>query len=186
MIKNLTLILILIQSSFLFSQSIPTVSSGKCQVIFSRAKILGPYQTFTYFDGEKAIGQYLGQAYTIYECDPGKHVFWAKYANTSFIEADLMAGKRYVIDVIPKMGGVVRLKPVDKNKYKMKQMKKMMTKYMPEVFDITKLEELQEDMSDAIDRNMKKYEKMKKKGKKILQLKPDMWVKKRDLINKKR
>jgi len=162
------------------------VSSGKSQVIFSRAKILGPYQLFTYFDGEKVIGQYTGQEYTIYECAPGKHIFWAKYANTSFIEADLMAGKRYVIDVIPKMGGVVRLKPVDKNKYKMKQMKKMITKYNPQVFDITKLEELQEDMSDAIDRNMKKYEKMKKKGKKILQLKPDMWVKKRDLINKKR
>ena len=186
MIKNLTLILILLQSSFLFSQNIPTVSSGKCQVIFSRANIAGPYALFAYFDGEKAIGLYRGQSYMIYECDPGKHVFWAKNTNVSFIEADLMAGKRYVIDVIPKMAGVVKLIPVDKNKHKMKKMKKLITKYMPEVYDITLLDELQEDMSDAIDRNMKKYDKMKKNGKKILQLKPDMWVKKRDLINKKR
>jgi hypothetical protein len=186
MMKNIILIAFIIQTSFLNAQNIPTVSAGKCQIVFSRAKILGPFQQFTYFDGDKVIGQYYGQKYTIYECDPGKHVLWAKYSNASFVEANLIAGKRYVIDVIPKMGGVVKLVPVDKNNYNMKKMKKLFTKYRPETYDVALLDDLQEKYSDVIDKGLTKYEKMKSKGKKIPQLKPEMWMKKKDLINKKR
>jgi len=41
----------------------------------------------------------MGKGYSVYECDPGTHVFWVAGENTDFITADLEAGKIYIAQV---------------------------------------------------------------------------------------
>ncbi|MDX1315030.1 MAG: hypothetical protein R3356_05960, partial [Eudoraea sp.] len=100
--------------TFLYAQD-NSESNDKATVYFTRASGLGALINFTYFDGEKAIGKFNGPKYMKYECDPGKHLFWARSENKSFVEAELQAGKVYLIDVLPRMGGLkasVKLVPV--------------------------------------------------------------------------
>ena len=122
--KTLSLLLILSHSVLLNSQNLDSIPEDKSIVYFVRAKPLGILYNFTYFDGEKSIGRFNGLKYMKYECDPGKHLFWARSENKSYVEADLKPGKTYIIEAIPRMGGIkpsVKLVPVDKNDYKLKK-----------------------------------------------------------------
>jgi len=188
--RTISLLLILLPSLFLFSQSTTDSNpKGKSTVYFTRAKSSGFLINFTYFDGEKSIGKFNGLKYMKYECDPGKHLFWARSENKSFVEADLKPGGIYIIDVIPRIGGIkpsVKLMPVDKNDYKLKKIQKLVSGQGPQMFDESQLTELQNEMSEVITRGMEKYKQLKEKGKKILQLKPEMTVTEEDLIFKKK
>ncbi len=167
------------------AEAAPDDSGDKSVVYFVRAKGLGALINFTYFDGEKAIGRFNAPKYLRYECEPGKHLFWARSENKSFVEADLEAGKMYLIEVVPKMGGLkasVELVPVDVKAYKMNKIQKLLTKREPEVFDAAELEELQEKMSEIVVKGMEKYNTLKEKGKDIAQLKPEMTITEQDLI----
>lgn len=183
---KLSLILILLQSVFIYSQNhIESISKDKSIVYFTRASGLGALINFTYFDGEKAIGKFNGSKYMRYECNSGQHLFWARSENKSFIEADLKAGEIYVIDVIPTMGGLkaqVILLPVDKADYKLKRIQKLISKKEAETFNKADLREIQDDMKDVIARGIKKYNEQKGKGKSFNQLPPEMTVSKNDLI----
>lgn len=180
---TLNVLLILLYSSFLFAQEGELISKDKTQVYFVRASGLGSMINFTYFDGEKVIGQFKGSNYMIYECEPGPHLFWARSENKSFVEAELEGGKMYLIDVIPQMGGIkagVRLIPVNKEDYKLKKIQKLVTKKQPEIVSESDLEMLQNEMIEVIGRGMKKYQKEKEEG--VPQLRPGMTIKKEDLI----
>ena len=104
--KKILVILLTIQSLFIYSQKIDSSLSEKSIVYFTRANSTGALINFTYFDDEKVIGRFNGPKYLKYECNPGKHLFWARSENKSFVEATLLAGKTYIIDVKPKMGAI--------------------------------------------------------------------------------
>jgi len=182
--RKILVILFTIQSLFIYSQNAKTNSNEKSVVYFTRANATGALINFTYFDGEKAIGRFNGPKYLKYECEPGEHLFWARSENKSFVEATLLAGKIYVIDVKPQMGAIkagVKLVPVDKKKYKLKRIKKLLSKRETEIFNESQLKELQNEMREIVTRGMEKYNQFKNKGKKIGQLKPEMTVTEQDL-----
>ncbi|MBT8284470.1 MAG: hypothetical protein HKO75_03735 [Flavobacteriaceae bacterium] len=180
--KNiLVLLVILAQSTLAFAQ--PPLETST--VYFTRANALGALINFTYFDGEEAIGKFNGLGYFVYECEPGKHLFWARSENKSFVEAELQPGGTYLIDVVPKMGGLkasVRLIPVDVSDYKMKKIQKLVTKQEARTFSEEELAEIQTDMAEVIARGMENYEKMQEKGKDVKQLSPEMTISEDDLV----
>lgn len=183
--RALILLVILLQSLFLFSQDFDSNSKDKSTVYFVRASGLGALINFTYFDGEKSIGRFNGPKYMKYECEPGEHLFWVRSENKSFVEADLKAGGIYLIDVLPTMGGIkagVILIPVDKNNYRMKAIQKLVTKRESESFDESKLNRLQNKMSKVILRGMKKYNRIKDQGGKFAQLTSEMTLNEKDLV----
>jgi len=187
--KNIVLLLLAFQSIIIYSQNIESTQTEKSVVYFTRANAVGALINFTYFDGEKVIGRFNGPKYLRYECNPGKHLFWARSENKSFVEANLISGKIYIINVIPKMGAIkasVKLVPVDKKNYKLKRIQKLLSKRETEIFSESELNQLQNEMSEIILRGMERYKKMKEKGKKILKLSPEMTVDQKDLIFVKR
>ncbi|MBT8282689.1 MAG: hypothetical protein KJO86_03050 [Muriicola sp.] len=179
--RILLLTIFLAQTSLAFAQAPAETST----VYFTRANSLGALINFTYFDGEEAIGKFNGQGYFIYECEPGKHLFWARSENKSFVEADLEPGSTYLIDVLPRMGGLkasVELVPVDVSDYKMKRIQKLVSRRDAKTFSAEDLAEIQEDMEEVITRGMDRYEKKQEKEKDIKQLPPEMTITKDDLV----
>jgi len=85
--KNILILSLLLQSIISFSQS------NKATVYFTRASGLGALINFTFFDGEQVIGKFNGTKYMKYECEAGKHLFWARSENESYVEAELEANK---------------------------------------------------------------------------------------------
>jgi len=167
------------------AQEQDSLVNPKATVYFTRASSLGVLINFTIFDGDKAIGRFNGGKYMKYECEPGKHLFWARSENKSFVEAELLAGERYIIDVIPKMGAIkasVELVPVDKNNYKLKPIQKLLANKRAEYFSETDLENLQKEMEDVIKRGLEKYNENKNSKHKISKLLPEMTIQQSDLI----
>ena len=168
----------------LFAQHEIHEVEGKAVVYFVRPKSMGALINFTYFDGENAIGKFNGQKYMRYECEPGKHLFWARSENKDFLEAELESGKMYMIEALPRMGGVkaaVKLKPVDVKDYKMKKIQKLLWRKDPVTFTETELQEIQIEMQEVVVRAMEKYEKVKEDGKEIAKLEPTMTVAQEDV-----
>lgn len=117
--KKITLLIILFLSSIpLFSQEFKKPSEGKALVYITRSASAGFAINFKFFDGDNYLGKFNGGKYLVYECEPGEHLFWAKSENFDFVEANLEAGKVYILDAVGKMGGLkaaVQLKPLEKN-----------------------------------------------------------------------
>ena len=94
--KKLTLIWIMalfaLQSD---AQQLQKPAAGKCIVYFTRVTSMGVAINFKYFDGEKYLGKFNGRKYMIYECDPGRHLFWARSENNDYVEAEQI-GRAYV------------------------------------------------------------------------------------------
>ena len=160
--KLLLFIVVLLQFS-LHAQTIEPAPADKAVVYFVRASGLGVLVNFTYFDSTKVIGRFNGPKFMRYECEPGKHLFWARSENKDFVRADLEAGKIYVIDVIPVMGMIkagLRLKPINSEKYRMKKIQKLLTRKKSEVFSEKDLESLQKKMEQVIIRGLDKARKM--------------------------
>ena len=100
----------------------------KSLVYIVRVDGLGKWINFKYFDGNNFIGIFSGKGYMVYECDPGEHIIWAVSENTDYVIALLEAGKTYVIEANPMMGGIkaqVELLPltVEHEKYMAKAIK---------------------------------------------------------------
>ncbi len=184
--KKYILILLILQSTLIFSQNSDSKLENKATVYFTRASGLGALINFTYFDGKKPIGRFNGPKYMKYECSPGEHLFWARSENKSFVEANLKAGEIYIIDVIPQMGAIksgVKLVPVDKKRYRLKRIQKLISKNEPISFKENELKELEIEMSDVITRGLDKYSQMKERKHVVIQkLTPELTVNKEDLI----
>ena len=162
-----------------------TNADEKATVYFVRASSLGAVINFALSDGEQVIGRINGMKYMRYECEPGKHLFWARSENKSFVEAELEPGKTYLIDVIPQMGGIkagVALMPVDKSNYKLKRIQKLVSKKEPVSFDANELAKLQSKFTEVIERGMSRYEKRKAKDGTIRILSSDMTIDHQDLV----
>ncbi len=180
--KHLLLGLVcLLQFSIMNAQEIEPAPADKAVVIFARAKGLGAAIKFTYFDGEKVIGRFNGPKCLRYECEPGEHLLWAKAENKSFVEANLEAGKIYLIEVIPQMGALrasLRLEPVvDPSTHKkMKKIQKLLAKKDSESFTEAELAKVQKKMEKKVlPAGMERYEELKG-TEKVKQLTADMAV----------
>ena len=157
-----------------FSQNIDPPSPGKSVVYFVRPSALGFAINFSYFDSTKLIGRFNAGKYVRYECEPGKHLFWARSENRDFMTADLLPDKVYFLEGQPRMGALkagVNLAQIDpSNPKEMKRVLKLIGKKSPESFDAARLTDDSADLQDAIARGMEKYNSDKAKGKSVQSL----------------
>ncbi|RZJ31824.1 MAG: hypothetical protein EOO48_00890 [Flavobacterium sp.] len=180
--KTLALLFVLLTLSA-WSQKIVKPSAGKAVVYFIRSSDGAPVINFKYFDGDKYIGKFSAGSYMLYECEPGKHLFWSKAENTDYVEADLEAGKIYIIDAEPQLGLIkagVKLIPFDDNVNNYKSEKKYRNKrenmfsaildanrYIPAPKEII---DGQAEWSFLITDTKQKYDEKKAKGEAFTQL----------------
>lgn len=143
-----------------YGQQYEKPAEGKSLVYFVRSSGTGALINFKYFDGEKYLGKMNGVHYFVYECDPGKHIFWVAAENRDFLTADLKPNGTYIVEVRPTMGAIkaaVRLHPVSPDDAKkLKQVNKLLAKK-----DGKELKGQEEDMAFFIENGMERYEKIK-------------------------
>lgn len=159
---------LLLCSFFSFAQNIDTPKEGKVLVYFTRYDATGFLINFKYFDGEKYLGKFNYGKYLVYECEPGKHIFWSKSENFDFIEADLEANRVYIIDSRPQMGAfkagvklIIFNKELDNyDRYKKRIFKSLESgeRYVGSEEDLKK-EEV--EIKDLISRGMEKFNQLK-------------------------
>lgn len=167
------------------AQNIEPAPSDKSVVYFMRPSGTGALINFTFFDRDQPIARFNGVKYVRYECEPGEHLFWARSENKSFVEANLEAGKIYLIEAYPTMGAVkagVKLIPVDKRITKLKKFQKLATKKAPESADKYHVNVLEYEMEEVIKRGLDRYDELKKKNKPITQLPASMTIEPADLV----
>ncbi|RZS93441.1 hypothetical protein [Aquimarina brevivitae] len=142
-------------------------SENKAVVYFVRTSTGGALIGFKYFDDNSYIGKFKGRNYLRYECEPGKHTFWATSENTDFIEADLKAGEIYFVEVKAQMGlaaARVKLLNVDYGKAsQLKKVKKVLAKKEGVTFEANELLEQQEKMASKISSNLERIAEKKQK-----------------------
>jgi len=109
--KNMTIRLCFVcLSAFLFflsgcassvmmsAQRIDSVESDYAMVTFARPAVyLGDGISFGIWDEENFVGVLTAGSYIQYITKPGKHIFMARAENWSILNADLKAGKHYVV-----------------------------------------------------------------------------------------
>jgi hypothetical protein len=175
--KKIILLIVVLFSTASYSQELNKPSEGKALVYFTRVSSTGFLINFKYFDNEKYLGKFNHGKYLAYECEPGKHLFWAKSENVDYLEAELEAGKVYIIDSEPQMGAIkaaVKLVPFDNNQDNYKNVKKYERKKSDilgaivgaKEFKISDedLAEAENDQESLVKRSIEKYEKRKAKG----------------------
>ncbi|MFV8374390.1 hypothetical protein [Flavobacterium sp. LB1P62] len=163
--------------AFSYSQELRKPSEGKSIVYFTRISSTGFLINFKYFDGDKYLGKFNHGKFLAYECEPGKHLFWSKSENIDYLEAELEAGKVYIIDSEPQMGAFkagVKLVPFDNNQNNYKNIKKYERKKANILEAISgakeysisddDLAEAKKDQEDLVKRSMEKYTKRKADG----------------------
>lgn len=160
-------------------------SEGKAMVYFVRSSSLGFLINFKYFDGETYLGKFNHGKYLAYECAPGKHLFWSKSENTDYLEAELEAGKIYIIDAEPQMGAIkagVKLVPYDNNPSNYKTPKKYERKRKAvfkaitngKAYTLSEEDRNDPEIPDIVKRGMEKYKSKKDEGKTFPTLPADM------------
>lgn len=163
-----------------FGQDIQPAPSDKAVIYFARVSSLGFAINFTYFDSTVIIGRFNGTSYIRYECEPGSHLFWARSENKDFVEAEVEAGKIYLIEAAPQMGGIkagVSLIPVGPaDEKRVKKILKLIRKKEPESFTNEELEKESNKFKDIIEKGLEKYNKERGNAKKILRLEKTMHI----------
>jgi len=163
-----TFLILLFCSFFSFGQELDTPKSGKVLVYFTRYDATGFLINFKYFDGEKYLGKFNYGKYLVYECEPGKHIFWSKSENFDFIDADLQADKIYIIDSRPQMGAfkagvklIIFNKELDNyDRYK-KRIFKSIEKGERYLTSEEELKNEEVEIKDLITKGLEKYNKLK-------------------------
>lgn len=178
-LSNIITLISFLICSLLSAQKFETPPEGKSVVYFARVVSTGSLINFKYFDGNQYLGKYNARKYIRYECEPGKHLFWARSENVDFIEADLKEGAIYFIDVKPQIGlnkAQVKLVPINKDDDStfFKRLEKLIDKKKTLTFNPKEFKEEAESLKPAIDRILERYESKIKKTNKVEYLKPDM------------
>ncbi|AZI23556.1 hypothetical protein EIH07_11190 [Chryseobacterium taklimakanense] len=126
--KILIIFAVAFGTSLMFSQKVTTQeiqkpSEGKSLVYFLRTGA-GPLLNFRIYDNDKFLGALSGFKYMVYECEPGKHMFWAASENRDYVEADLEPNGVYVINAEGQMGAFIAsvgLIPLNPNEFRDKR-----------------------------------------------------------------
>jgi hypothetical protein len=185
--KKILILFFAILSITGYSQELRKPSEGKSIVYFVRSSGAGALINFKYFDGEKYLGKFNYGKYLVYECEPGKHVFWSRSENTDFINAELDPGKVYIIDSEGQMGFIkaaVALVPFNPNPGNYKTPKKFKKKKAAILKSISEnkeyiatdvdLKEGAQEYESIIKNSIEKYNKLTAKGEVFLKLLPYM------------
>lgn len=179
--RKIFLLLTILVSSLTFSQDLRKPSEGKALVYFTRTGFMGSAINFKYFDGEKYLGKFNSGKYLAYECEPGKHLFWAKSENFDFLEADLEPGKIYIVQSLVKMGAMkaaVNLVPLTKSDEDYQKTKEKLIKLISNPDKEYKLQqgkELEEtELKELNSKSVEKYNEKKQEAGKVLTLSADM------------
>jgi hypothetical protein len=186
--KKIIPLLLLIFSINVQAQELNKPSEGKAMVYFTRVEAMGFLINFKYFDGEKYLGKFNYGKYLAYECDPGKHLFWAKSENSDFVEAELEPNKIYILDSQPQMGAFkagVKLIPFNndptfyKNEKKYNRIKTRMLESITsgESYSMSEedVKEAEQDLQELTKRIMEKYDKKKTENEVITQMPKEMF-----------
>ncbi|MBV6645325.1 MAG: hypothetical protein KI790_07735 [Cyclobacteriaceae bacterium] len=151
------------------AQGFELPTEDKAVVYITRVTSLGAAISFKYFHNKNYIGKFNSGKYIRYECEPGKHLFWARSENRDFITAEFEAGKIYIIDAQARMGGMkaqVRLIPVDgKDAKLLAKVEKLVNKKPPKQHSPHEIKEMNAMLMSNIDEGMEVLEKKKAKGK---------------------
>ena len=169
--------------NILSAQGFVKPSAGKAAIYFTRTVTYGANMLIDIFDSEKYIAYSVGKGYSVYECDPGKHIFWIAAENTDFITADLEAGKVYIAQVYVFPGvmkGRVSLVPnsaIDKKTDGYKASVEVVNSVKPKVMDEKKFKARMEKFVDKkfMTAKMEGYKK-NIEGKDIPQITKEMAV----------
>ncbi|MEJ2422562.1 MAG: DUF2846 domain-containing protein [Acidobacteriota bacterium] len=79
-------------------------AEGKALIYFARPQMFGAaFKVKLYADGT-FLGIVGPRTYIAYDCDPGKHEFIVAAENAGFLEANVEAGKIYIVQVAIHMG----------------------------------------------------------------------------------
>lgn len=176
--------LLLMSYSTLSSQAIEPPPEYKAVVYFMRPSSSGGLMNFVFFDGDQVIGRLGGAKYFRYECSPGAHLFWAKSENRSFLEANLEAGKIYIIHAKSIMGVAranVQLKAIDPEVHKLKRFQKHLSERSSWDLSPEKMDQLNDKLKEYIIKGLERFEVLKAKGILIDPLDPDMNLEVEDL-----
>jgi hypothetical protein len=184
--KNLVFcFLFLLSVSTLASQVIEPAPDDQSVVYFMRPGSTGGIINFVFFDGDQVIGRLGGNKYFRYECSQGEHVFWAKSENRSFLEANLEAGKIYIVHARSLMGATkasVQLRAIDPGVDKLKQFQKLLAKRSGWDLSEEKIDELNDQLESYKTKGLERFEELKAKGMLIDALEPDMNLEAEDLM----
>lgn len=167
-----------------YAQDVAPAPEDMAVVYFVRPSFLGLARTFTFFDGDKAIGRFGGVKYMRYTCPPGEHLFWALAENKSFVKADLKAGHIYIIEseaLLAALSLSVKLRPVDVKTYDfLGPIQRLVSKKPPVTFTPKELAQLQSKKKKAIERRLEKYDKINPD--RVLELHPNMTAAPEDFV----
>ena len=151
-----------------YSQSFDKPSEGKALVYILRPSLLGMAINFSYYVDSTFIGKANGGNYLKAEVTPGEHIIWAVSENRDFVDAEIEAGKIYLLLANPVPGGLkagVNLVPVDTTDQKtMKRINKLVSKKGPKNQNAKTVAEERSKSDDAYKTAMKKYAVIKEKG----------------------
>ncbi|WP_306523530.1 hypothetical protein [Rheinheimera sp.] len=90
------------------NQQLAAVPADKAQIVFMRSSIFGAAISAPMFDVTAAEPAFIGildnSSKLMLEVPAGKHTFMVVSEAADFLEADLVAGKRYYAIVTPRMG----------------------------------------------------------------------------------
>lgn len=173
---------LLFNSIFIFSQKnieqpIDKPSEGKSLVYFLRYSSNGAFLNFRLYDGDKFLYKFPYGEYLVYECDPGKHLFWVTSENRDYVEADLEPNSTYVINIQGQMGAFIASVALNPMNPKEKRDQKWLYKEVKNASKVIYKPEMSgnEDKTENIRKAMAKYDELKKSNSsKIRVLTPDM------------
>ncbi|WP_205744997.1 hypothetical protein [Echinicola pacifica] len=165
--------------SLAYAQDFEQPSEKKSLVYFYQSNGTGALAKFSYYDGKSYLGRFGGKKCLILECEPGEHVFWVAAENRSFIEANLLPGKTYIIQVISTVGifsSAVKLFPIEPSKEKfLRGMKRYMTKNPPIYLNRSDLSLEEAKLDYFIENGIDKYTRDKENEKPFRQLLPEYY-----------
>jgi hypothetical protein len=173
-------ILMVFECTLIYSQGFQPPSAGKSVVYFVRPKGYRNKVEYQFFNNDKFIGVMLGGNYMRYECEPGKQLFWTFLENHKYMEANLEAGKVYIVKAFI-TEGVIQLRvfwgPVkysEKERFEeSRNMIMTMAPYIPADEDLIKMNK---KLSKTIEKNLKRYKERKENDDAIDILSPDMAI----------
>ena len=179
--KKIFLFAALLISALTFGQELKKPSEGKALIYFTRTGFIGGAINFKYFDGEKYLGKFNSGNYLAYECEPGKHLFWAKSENFDFLEANVEAGKVYIVQSLVKVGGMkagVDLVPLAKSDEDYQKNREKLFKLINNPDKEYKLEAGKEldatELKEINNKSVEKYNEKKQEAGQVLTLSADM------------
>lgn len=155
-----------------YSAQTKSTVEDNATVYIVRTSILGKLIPFDHYVDSSYVGTFTHGKYIKLKIEPGKHLIWATSINKSFVDADIEAGKTYVILSDPRMGALLaRVKLVPKNEPTKSELE-IIKNYIRKKEKVSE-KDVRTDLGDGkwlkkvVEESMKEYKKLKKKGKEI-------------------